>query len=601
MLKNRSEIPEKYKWQLSDIYPTMEAFEADLAKAKAMVEAFPAYEERMKESGQGLYETLLADTDLGRLLSKLYEYAGLSSDLDTGDNSALALRGRVLHLYNDYGAAAFFLSPTLIRMEEETLATWFQEFPALEEFRRRIQVERRYLAHTLSPECEKLLADLAEGMHSHRDIRTVFANADLRFGKITGEDGKRLELTDTTYVPLLRSTDRRVRAAAFRKLYETYDAFGNTFAALWNGYVKEKTALAKVRHFEDSLTASVFGDEVTPDIYNNLIDTTRRNLPVLFRYYELKKRVMGLSKMHLYDIYTPLIPALDREYPYEEAISEVLDTVSIFGEEYHEILRRGLLEEGWVDVYPSKGKRSGAYSSGCYDSKPYMLLNYTDKLDDVSTLAHEAGHSMHTYFSREANLPQNADYTIFVAEVASTVNELLFAHKKLRESKSREEKLDVLNQLLETYKGTLFRQAMFAEFEKTTHAAVEAGETLTKELLCESYYRLVKDYFGKGVVCDKQIALEWMRIPHFYTNFYVYKYATCISAASAIVKRIEAKEEGYTEKYLNFLRCGGSMSPLESLQVAEIDLSQPQVVEAAIADFDAAITEFQKLYEETEA
>ncbi|MBR5881431.1 MAG: oligoendopeptidase F family protein, partial [Clostridia bacterium] len=426
-------------------------------------------------------------------------------------------------------------------------------------------------------------------------IRGIFANADLRFGKIKDENGKMVELNDATYVTKLMSGDRRVRRAAFRKLYSTYTQFGNTFASLYNAYVKERTTMARVRGFSDSLTASVFRDEVTPEIYNNLIDTVGNNLNVLFDYYAIKKKSLGVSNLHLYDIYTPLIAECDKEYSFEEATEEVLKTVEIFGAEYHDTLEKGIKEQNWVDVYPSRGKRGGAYSSGCYDTQPYMLLNYVGTLDNVSTFAHESGHSMHSYFSRKYNEPQNADYTIFVAEVASTVNELLFCHRKLRESDSKAEKLAILNQIMETYKGTLYRQTMFAEFEKTAHAMVEAGATLTKDVLCKTYYDIVCKYFGPDVVCDKEIANEWMRIPHFYTNFYVYKYATCISAASTIVHRIETEGEAYIGKYIDFLKCGGSKSPLDSLLVAGIDMRDPQVIQDAINDFALTIKQYNEL------
>jgi oligoendopeptidase F len=298
----------------------------------------------------------------------------------------------------------------------------------------------------------------------------------------------------------------------------------------------------------------------------------------------------------MYDLYTPLIPDCSKDYSFEEAVKMVIDTVKVLGDEYADTLKDGIENKSWVDVYPTKGKRSGAYSAGCYDTQPYILLNYNGKLDDISTLAHEAGHSMHSYYSRKHNTPQEADYTIFVAEVASTVNELLFCHKLLRESDNREEKLAVLNQLMETYKGTLYRQTMFAEFERDIHAMTEAGETLTKESMCDTYFTILKKYFGTSVVCDKDIALEWMRIPHFYRSFYVYKYATCISAASAIVRRIENEGASYIGKYLEFLSCGGRISPLDSLKVAGIDMSDPSVVDAAIDDFKEAIKTFRSLY-----
>lgn len=598
MAQTRDQIKEEYKWDLRALYADEDAFHADCKRALKIIRSLPAHEGKMCKNPEALYKVLEKVTELERILNLLYEYASLHSDTDTADNHYLALRGEVLHLVDQYIAASYFIGPALIRLDAQTLEEWYEKYPALQSYKRNIDLQQRYKPYTLSDECEKLFAGLQKGMQSHSDIRSVFANADLRFGKIRGEDGKTVELTDATYVPMLMSTDRRVRRSAFTKLYATYGQFGNTFSALLNAYTKECVTAAEVRGYESSLQASVFADEVTPEIYHNLISTVGKNLSVLYDYYEVKRELLGVQRLHLYDVYAPLIGECSRKYSYEEAVEEVLETVKVFGAEYHDTLEKGIKEQKWVDVYPSQGKRGGAYSAGCYDSQPYMLLNYTDTLDDVSTLAHEAGHSMHSYYSRKANTPQQADYTIFVAEVASTVNELLFAHRKLRESGSREEKLSILNQLMETYKGTLFRQTMFAEFEEKFHSIVSAGKTLTQEVLNREYYKLVKRYFGKEVVCDKQIALEWMRIPHFYRNFYVYKYATCISAASAIVKRIESEGDAYVGQYLDFLRCGGSKSPLDSLRVAGIDLTDPAVIQEAIADFGAAVAEFRKLYAE---
>ncbi len=596
MTENRAEIPAEYKWDLTAIYADMDAFEADFARAKALIEKFPAHAETMTQSAVGLLSMLKDSVELERIISKLFNYSSFSSDLDTSDNTYLALNGRMMDLANAAGAASYFVSPALIRIDDETLARWYGECPELREYERTIEGSRRYKKYTLSDENEKLLAGLRRGMGGYSGIRSVFANADLDFGYIKGEDGTKTHLTDANYVTFLMSADRRVRRAAFKKMYETYKQFGNTFASIMNAYVKERTTLSRQRGYDSSLQCSVFDDEVTPVIYETLIDTVNKNLPVLYDYYKLKKEVLGLPKYHLYDIYTPLIGSCTKTYSYEEAVEEVLSAISVFGKEYHDVLEDGIKNKHWIDVYPSRGKRSGAYSGGCYDTDPYMLLNYTDTLDDVSTLAHEAGHSMHSYFSRKSNPPQNSEYTIFVAEVASTVNELIFSHKKLRESESREEKLAILNQIMETYKGTLFRQTMFAEFERDMHAMSEAGQTLTKDLLCSKYYEIVKRYFGPDVVCDDDIAYEWMRIPHFYMFFYVYKYATCISAASSIVKRIETEGDAYIPQYLAFLRCGGSKSPLDSLKVAGIDLSDPAVIEDAISDFADTIAQFRELY-----
>ena len=595
-MKDRKDIPAKYKWDLSVIYADDKAFAADYSKVEKMIKEFPKHEKTMTKSAEGLYNCLRAMCDIEAIIEKLWSFASLNFSVDSSNNSFQALNGRVRSLAVQAGAASWFVSPRLLSLDVELVNGWIAEYPALETFRRMIETTMREKPHLLSDECEQLMSKLQDGFGTHGDIRSIFANSDLRFGKIRNEEGKLVELTDTNYVTFLMSGDRRVRQAAFRKIYETYAQFGNTFATTFNAMVREKGTLAKVRGYKNSITASTFRDEVTPEIYNNLINSVHTGLPVLYDYYELKREVLGLQKLHLYDVYAPLIGELDRVYSYDEAVQEVLETVKIYGDEYYNALRAGLTEKGWVDVYPSRGKRGGAFSSGTPDTEPYILLNYKETLDDVSTLAHEAGHSMHTWFSTHYNEPHNSNYTIFVAEVASTVNELLLFHRKLRECTDDNEKLYILNQLMETYKGTLYRQTMFAEFERDMHAMSEKGTPLTAEVINKHYYKLVKKYFGRDVAVDKQISMEWMRIPHFYSSFYVYKYATCISAASAIVKRIESEGDAYVNQYIDFLKCGGSKSPLDSLLVAGIDMRDPSVVNGAIEDFKSAVEEFRAIY-----
>ncbi len=595
-MKDRKDIPAKYKWDLSVIYADDAAFNADYAKAEKLIKEFPKHEKTMTKSAQGLYDVLKAECDVELIIEKLWSYASLNFSVDSSNNAYQALNGRVRALAVQAGAASWFVSPRLLSLDTEVVEGWFRELPALETFRRTVDGVMRMKPHMLSDECEQLMSRLQDGFGTHDDIRSIFADSDLRFGKIRNEEGKLVELTDVNYVPFLMSKDRRVRQSAFRKLYETYGQFGNTFATTFNAMVRERGTLAKVRGYKNSITASTFRDEVTPEIYNNLINSVHKGLPALYDYYELKREVLGVQKLHLYDVYAPLIGELDRVYSYDEAIEEVLKTVEIYGDEYYNALKEGLTEKGWVDVYPSRGKRGGAFSAGTPVTEPYILLNYAETLDDVSTLAHEAGHSMHSYFSVKYNEPHNSNYTIFVAEVASTVNELLLFHRKLRECTDDNEKLYILNQLMETYKGTLYRQTMFAEFERDMHALSEKGTPLTADLINKHYYKLVKKYFGKDVAVDKQIAMEWMRIPHFYSSFYVYKYATCISAASAIVKRIENEGAAYVDQYIDFLKCGGSKSPLDSLLVAGIDMRDPEVVNGAIEDFKSAVEEFREIY-----
>ena len=593
---NRKDIDAKYKWDLSVIYKDDAAFNADYALAAEKIEAFRAHQQTITSSAEALFAALSDMADVELLIEKLWHYASLGFSVDTSDNYFQALNTKVRNLAVSAGEASWFVTPFILKLDRETIDAWFAECPKLESFRRMIDKIMQEKEHTLSDECEILMSGIQNALGSHSGIRSIFTNAELRFGKIRDEEGKMVELTDTNYVMYLMSKERRVRKATFTCLYKTYSQFSNTFATLYEARVKEATTNAKIRKHADSITASTFHDEVTPVIYNNLIDSVHAGLPALYDYYKLKKEVLGVGGLHMYDIYAPLIGEVDSNYTYEEAVDEVLKTVKVFGEEYESNLRAGLCEKGWVDVFPCRGKRGGAFSSGMPGSEPYILLNFTNKFDDVSTLAHEAGHSMHTWFSTHYNEPHNSGYTIFVAEVASTVNELLLAHRKLEESKNDEEKLYILNQLMETYKGTLYRQTMFAEFERDMHAFCEKGVPLTADFINKHYYDLIKLYFGPGVCCDEQIAREWMRIPHFYNCFYVYKYATCISAASAIVKRIETEGKDYIDQYIDFLKCGGSKSPLDSLLVAGIDMTRPEVVKSAIDDFASTIKQFREIY-----
>lgn len=578
------------------MYATGEEFSAEFKTAESKISAYKKHEKTITKSAEGLYSALADMFEIEGLIERLWKYAHLSFSVDTADNSAQALSGKVRNLAVSAGAATWFVSPYILKLDTECVQGWIKEYPKLETYRRFLEKTMREKPYTLSDECEKLMSRLEDCLGTHSDIRGIFANADMRFGKIKDEAGKSVELTDSNYGIYLRSQDRRVRRAAFNMMYKTYGQFINTYATMYNGRVREVVTLAKARGYKDSITASTFRDEVTPQIYYNLIKTVESGLAPLYDYYELKREVLGLDKLHLYDIYAPLVSSMTRKYPYEEAVRDVLDTCKIYGDEYYENLRAGLTEKSWVDVYPTRGKQGGAFSAGGPAFEPYILLNYTENYDDVSTLAHEAGHSMHSWFSTRYNEPHNASYTIFVAEVASTVNELLLAHKKLSECESDEEKLYILDGLMETYKATLYRQTMFASFEEKMHALTEKGEPLTADLLNKQYYKLVKKYFGRDVACDKQIAMEWARIPHFYSCFYVYKYATCISAASAIVKRIEAEGEAYIGKYIEFLKCGGAKSPLDSLLVAGIDMRDPAVISDAIEDFKSCVAQFREIY-----
>lgn len=597
MIQERKDIDPKYKWDLSVIYPDEEAFEKDYTAVEKSIRAFAAHESEMNKSPEALFNALKEECVLGDRLGKLWQYASLNACVDLSDSALQGRQTRVRNLYTLFGETAWFLSPRILSLSDETLETWMKEYSPLGEFRRVLSEYMRWRPHVLSDECEKLRAQMSDALGSHSEIYSLLTDSDMRFGFIRAENGERTELSDTDYSLFIMSQDRRVRRAAFTALYKAYAQFKGTVGAVYAARVKEAAVKAKLRKYSDAITASTDGDEVTPAIYNNLIETVHKGLTVLHDYYEMKRKILKVPKLHLYDVYAPLVGSLQKSYTYEEAIDEVLATVRVFGEEYEQALREGLLSRGWADVYPSRGKRGGAFSSSSPLTEPYILLNFNGMYNDVSTLAHEAGHSMHSWYSKNANPSQYMHPTIFVAEVASTVNELLFARRKLRESKSREERLFILNKLMETYRGTLYRQTMFAEFERDMHAASERGEPLTADFLCGHYYALNQRYFGDGVVCDEAISYEWERIPHFYNCFYVYKYATCISAACTIVKRIETEGETYVKQYIDFLKCGGAKAPLDSLLVAGVDMTKPEVVENAIADFADTIRQFKELYE----
>lgn len=593
----RSEIDNKYKWDLSAIFGSDEEFDREFSALEREIGEYPAHSETMLVSAEGLYSALDTMTGIMARLDKVWVFSALSYYVDTLDPVTQERSSRARDLAQKFDEATWFVSPYLLKLDGATLEGYFAACPKLGRFRRYIFKTQRYKSHTLSDEGEELVSRLGDTFGHYDEIRSAFAISDLRFGKIKDAEGKTVQLSDTNYIAYMMSGDRKVRRSAFKTLYKTYDRFKSTFAALYYNYVKEGMTLSRLRGYSSTIERSTFADELTPEICNNLIDTVGKSLPKLFEYYELKREVLGLDKMHMYDIYTPLlVEGEGRKYSFEEAVEEVLRATEIFGEEYHSVMKEGLTERGWVDVFPSDGKRGGAFSAGCSGTEPYILTNFNGTSEDISTLAHEAGHSMHSYYSRKFNEPHESRYTLFVAEVASTVNELLLLRMKLREADTKGEKLELLNRLMELYKSTLFRQTMLAEFERDIHALCESGKPLTADLINKTYYEKVLRYFGDGVVCEPEIALEWARIPHFYMNFYVYKYATSISAASMIVKRIEEEGEPYIRQYIEFLKCGDNRSPLDELLVAGIDMTRPEVIDAAINTFSEAVAEFKRIY-----
>ena len=585
-------------WDLTPIYQTVSDWENAYQETETNVKAFPPIMETMTDSAENLYNACKHLTLLSADVEKLYTYAHLRYSENTKNNESRQLMGKAQNLLTEFSGAVAPFDTIILKMDETQFSSYLKDFPALEtEYGIMLKNVFRYKPHTLTEAEEKLIASFSKQMATAEDTYETLTTSDMKFENITDEDGNSVELTNTNYSLYMRSQKREVRQLAFKTLYKGFEQFRNTFASLYAGQIEVEKVSAKVRNYDSALQASLFHDYVTPEIYQNIIDNISGHLDVLFRYYRLKKEVLGVDELHIYDIYQPLIKEYDKKFTYDEAVETVLNAVSIFGQEYVDILRQGYTDR-WVDVYPKEGKVGGAFSGGCATTAPYILLNFQGLDDDVSTLAHESGHSMHSWFTRKNNPLQYADYRIFVAEVPSTVNELILAYYRLEHTDNRLEKLSILENLLELYKSTIYRQVMFAEFEQLTHSLSESGEILTADLLCDEYYKLNQKYFGGEVVLDEEIAREWMRIPHFYYNFYVYKYAVGLTAASHIVKRIRNHEEGALESYFAFLKLGTTKNPIDSLKVAGVDMTGTDVFDSAVAMFSELIDEFETLWKE---
>ena len=591
--KNRSEIKIEDTWDLTYIFKNKEEFFKSLKETEKIIPEISKYKGKLLENDKNLLEFLEFSDEIERKLYKLYYYAHLSLDVDTTNTSSQEMEGKVSNLLQNYSVLSSFVIPELLKSDYNKVLEFIKKNKDLEKYQFNLECIYRYKNHSLSEEMERTLSTLSKSFIAD-DTFEALTDADMTFPKIM-VDGKKTELTESNYSVYIKSSNRNTRKNAFNALLKTYGNYKNTLAKTFSGNVELLTSMAKIKNFGSSLEASLYSDNIKPEVYNKLIETVTNHLDVLYKYYALKKDVLGVSKLHLYDIYAPLVKENDRNYSFEEAKEIVLSALSVLGDDYIKNLHKAF-DERWIDIYNNKGKRGGAYSSGFYDTKPYLLLNFEGKYDDVTTLAHELGHSMHTYYSCH-NQPYNlSSYNIFVAEVASTVNELLLVHYLIDKSTDENEKLFLLNKLMELYKGTIYRQVMFAEFERDMHADLEHCEVLTNEYLSSKYYEIVKKYFGKDVVCDKLIENEWMRIPHFYYDFYVYKYAIGLSCATMIVDGILSHQEGALENYLNFLKTGGSMHPADELKVAGVDVFSEDVYESAITSFNNSIDSFIKIY-----
>lgn len=596
---DRENISDKYKWDLDCIYVSNLDFEKDFDEVKDMINNFLKYENIMLDNSEMFYETLEKYYLISRKLEKLYCYTNLLFDSDTSDNNSQSLRGRVTNLYSEFCKSSFFVSVNILKLEYSVIEKFYIEAPELKKYEKILKDEFRYKEHTLSDSEEKLLSSLSKMIGNNYETYELFKDCDMSFGNIKDENGCEIELSNSNYSLYIESDNRSVRKDAFDTLYASYKQYKNTFASLISNNINEEVSISKIKKYNSAIECSLYKDEVDILVYNNLISSVNDGLDVLYKYYDLKKRVLGLDELHLYDVYVSMVEEFDKKYSFDSAVEIVKNALAVLGEEYISILEEGI-KSRWIDVYPTKSKRTGGYSSGGYDTYPYILLNYQDKFGDMSTLAHELGHSIHSYYSRKNNDYEYSDYSIFVAEVASTVNELLLAKYMLKISSLKEEKLYILNKLMELFRATIYRQTMFAEFERDIYNLVENDDVLTADKLCDEYYKLNKKYFGNDVFVDDEIKYEWERIPHFYYNFYVYKYATGLSCACMIVDNILSGKEDAVSNYISFLKCGSTKSPTDSLKVAGVDVTDKSVVDSAINMFDDIICNFDKLYFENE-
>lgn len=593
-LCTREEIPAEAKWAIEDLYKNDDEWEADFTRLKEHLPELSAYEGRLGESAQTLLSMQRLCDKMNMLAEKVYVYANQRLHENTDNAVYQNLASRAQSLLVEMSERTSYIEPEIMGLPEGTIEKYLQENGELRVYGQYFENMIRQKAHVLPGEMEKLLASAGELAESPKDIFSMFNNADIRFPKITGEDDTDVEVTHGRFISLLQSKDQRVRKDAFEALYGVYEKFRNTLAATYRANVKQEVFFARARRYGSDLEAALDGSHIPVSVYDNLIHVVHEHLPLMHRYVKIRKKLLGLDELHMYDLYTPMTENSGEHFSFEDAKKTVLEGLAPMGEEYLSHLKDGF-EHGWIDVYENQGKRSGAYSWGAYGTHPYVLLNYQGTLNDVFTLAHEMGHALHSWYSDETQPYIYAGYRIFVAEVASTCNEALLIHHLLKKAKDPKTKAYLINYFLEQFRTTLYRQTMFAEFEKITHGLQEAGEALTAERLCSIYYDLNKAYFGEDICIDRQIEMEWARIPHFYTPFYVYQYATGFSAAIALSGKILREGEAAVEQYKKFLKGGSSMYPLELLRLAGVDMEQKKPVEDALQVFSEYLDEMERL------
>lgn len=593
-LLKREDVKSSDKWDIESVYGSLDEYNKDYNIVKDSIDKLRDMQDTFLNSSTSFKELLLIDSKTSRLIAKLYTYATRKYDEDTGNGTYQELYGKINNLYQAYNEATSFVVPMILEQDKDTIIRYLDKEKELLDFRHQILDILRYKEHTLSKEEEHVITAFSKVLDSSSDTADFLMDTDMKFGTIKDEEGKRVELTSSNYSTYLSSKNREIRKNVFINYHKIYGNFKNTLTSTLASTCEALSVSSKLKKYNSSMEASLFNDFIPTKLYDNLIKVVHDNLSSLYKYFDVKKKILGLDEFHLYDSYVSIVKNIDKKYSFEEGERLVKEALSVLGDEYRRELDKAF-KEGYIDKYPNLNKRSGAYSSGSYDTKPFVLLNYVGEYNDVSTLAHELGHSMHTYFSNHYNSYETSDYPIFLAEIASTVNELLLSYYMEDNAKTKDEKLFILNERLDLFKATVFRQTMFAEFEKYIHELTDKNEVLTSDGICNYYYELNKLYFGSNVVVDDEVRYEALRIPHFYTPFYVYKYATGLSIASYIVKNILNNTPNFKDKYLEFLKSGGRDYPLEVLKIIEIDLTDTKVFDEALEMFKETLDKFISL------
>ncbi|CEN76898.1 oligoendopeptidase F [[Clostridium] sordellii] len=589
---DRTSIEDKFKWNIDTMYQSNESIKDDIDKVNSIIEELKSYKGKISSSKENLYKVLSNSEKASRILQNLYVYTHMKQHEDTRNNENQARATKAEMLSTELSMATSYIVPEIIAMDENKLKEYLED-EKLSFYKKYVDEILRDKPHTLTEKEEEILAAVSDLSTVPENVYEMFSFADLKFPEIKGEDGKDIRITHGNYSTFLKSKDSRVRKDAFEAVYSTYEDYKNTFASTLYGGIKSEIFYSKMRNYKSAIESSLFQDDISVDVYYNLISAVDENLDILNRYVDIRKKYLNIDEMHMYDLYVPITSNFDMKITYEEAQDIILKALKPLGEEYLSIVKRAF-NERWIDVYENEGKQGGAYSWGSYDSSPYILMSYKDDLNSLFTLIHELGHSMHSYYSKHNQEYLYSSYKIFVAEVASTLNELLLVNYLLENSSSKEERIYLLNYYLEQFRTTVYRQTMFAEFEKITHERVEAGEPLTAKEFTDIYYDLNKKYYGKSCIVDEEIGLEWARIPHFYSNFYVYKYATGFSAASALSEKILNEGKSAVEKYIEFLKSGGSDYPLNQLRAAGVDMEKKESIEKALDVFKELVEELER-------